>query len=281
MAVVARAAPRRGWTLLFYAACAMRSLGPAPARPARAHGAAASPCIVVRRRRLARETPAGWLRFTMIDVGQGEPCSFSFLPATRCSSTRAASRDVRRRRARRRARVWALGSGGSTGWHHAPDLDHVGGVPSVTASRRAKSGRVYPCRRNAGSGAPCRRARARAAPLAAGSGRRRARDRRRRVSRCTRHCPTGNGSARATTTRSCCGCVRRRRAAAHGDIGDRSSSVPASAERIGALRVLKVAHHGSRTSTSAAFVARTPATRAGQRRPRQPFGHPAPEVIGG
>ena len=155
----------------------------------------------------------------------------------------------------------------------APRRPHV--APG-RARRPAPGGAAQPLpRRVRGRGrAPASRRWSASAPASAS---------RRRVSPST-CCTRGTARTRArgrTTDRSCCACaLAGRTAILSGDVEALAESDLVASDRDLAADVLKVPHHGSRTSTSAAFLARV-SPRLGLigvgRRNR--FGHPAADVV--
>ena len=188
----------------------------------------------------------------------------------------AAARRFRHRRARRLA--GAVGERASRlDWlavTHA-DLDHIGGA--VGGRRRLPAARDLgrACRFRATRSAATLQASSPAARVvAAASARRSARDRRASTIEVL-HPPLPDWERQRV--RNDDSVVLRLR---YGDVellltGDAGAEFEraslARGRSAAPLRVLKVAHHGSRTSSSASFVERyRPAGRAGQRRPRQP-----------
>jgi competence protein ComEC len=229
--------------------------------------------------------PRGWLRLTMIDVGQGDALLVQFGAGRSLlvdAGPASAGFDAGERIVT--PALWALGVR-RLDWlafTHA-DLDHIGGAASVAATfEPAEVWEGVPVPRDA------RRAVLRRAVLREG-----------RVWREVRAGDTiQDGQAiievlhppapdwERPRVRNDDSIVLRIRQGdvemlLTGDIGaDVEALLPIGSESGAPLRVLKVAHHGSRTSSSAAFLDRyRPALAVISVGRQNGFGHPGPDVL--
>ena len=229
---------------------------------------------------------SGHLRVTMLDVGQAEaillePPSGGPVLIDAGGSAFGSGLDVGARVVT--PALWARG----VNWLSAllvthGDPDHLGGVPGVLAhiaAREAWLGIAVPghapgealiadLRRHETLVRSCGRVTPSIAAACGGGC-------------CIRPSPTGSGAGFATTTRwSWRSCMVRWRSCSLAMSVPMSSGRSCRASRAARIRVLKVAHHGSRTSTSRelleAWRPQLALISAGR---GNTFGHPAPEVV--
>lgn len=275
------------WTGLYYFAGAL-AVAPVVARWRRAGAATAIvAAIVIATAPLmsAAGPPAGWVRLTVLDVGQGDALLVQ-LPTGHDLLVDAGGGpgafDVGARIVT--PAVWALGSR-RIDWlaiTHA-DLDHIGGAAAVLAD-------LAP--RELWEGIPVPRDRGRQHVLAA------ARDRgvtRRTISRgdvveaggvTIEVChPPQPGWERQRVRNDDSLVLRIRYGEVEllltGDAGAEFEGAWRPGDGTAAIRILKAAHHGSRTSSATAFIeAYRPQAVLISAGRGNPFGHPAPAVLG-
>jgi competence protein ComEC len=286
--LVWRVAPASiAWTAIFYAAVAAALVVRRPRwRLAAAGAAALTLLVIVTSPALERAAPPrGWLRVTTIDVGQGDailvqfPTRQSLLidagPATDAFDT--GDRIVT-------PALWALGVR-RLDWlafTHA-DLDHIGGARAVAETFRPRE--IWE-----------------GVPVLTDPKREALRDAAARAGRPWRQVRAGDvlevGGATIDVVNPPAPDWERRRVRnddsivlrlRYGDVewlltGDVGQEVerqwPDEGEAGAPLRILKVAHHGSRTSSGEAFVSRYAPVAAVISVGRQNvFGHPSPDVV--
>ena len=206
---------------------------------------------------------AGHLRFTVFDVGQGD-AELLELPDQSTAPRGHRRHSLRLQRIRHRrpsARAGPLGARGQGHRHPAPDARRPRShrrraVRRSTISIRRSSGRVFPSLRHTPMRELLAHARSTGAVVEQTNRRRAVHASRRPHPRASSAAsPTGSAHASATTIRSCSRCV-------YGDVALLlTGDIGADIERAilpqltpARIRILKVAHHGSRTSSSAELL---------------------------